>query len=143
MPQLDKKQAKEVQEVEPTEFPVLPIGFYWAKLLDCKVSDAPGGSGFHYWIWEFGDLSNVETKETAPGRQWMNTSLSPNAQWKLAEVFEAFGVSPDTDTDELLGTEIGLFIGQREIEQGQRKGQIGNQVERVVSLDEISEGAEA
>jgi hypothetical protein len=64
----------------------------------------------------------------------VNTSLSDAADWKMKEMFEAFGVPADTDTDELLGKEIWLAVSQRVIEKGARMGETGNNVERAMPV---------
>lgn len=131
MPKLTKEQAKSVAENEGG-FPLLDEGVYFATLLDCRVSDAPGASGYDYWIWEFGDLVDEDSGEAKTGHQFLRTSLSPAAEWKLNETFEAFGVSPTTDTDELVGKEVRLAVSQAPIEGGARDGQMGNNVDAVL-----------
>jgi hypothetical protein len=134
MPKLSKAAAKKTDDAVST-FAPLDEGVYGAKLMDVTVEEGPAGP---YWRWEFSELMNVDTGDSAPGRQWLNTSLSENAAWKLKETFEAFGATTDTDTDTLLGSEVLLVISQREIEKGNRQGQIGNQIERVMSEAEYN-----
>lgn len=137
MPKLDKKKAQGVSEVEPTDFAPIPEGIYTAKLLDVRVSEKPGPSGSHYWIWEFGEIygRNELQEPVVSGKQWVNVSLGESSNWKMKEVFDAFGVDPDTDTDELIGEEVVLVISQRIIEKGARQGQIGNNVDQVLRSD--------
>lgn len=131
MPQLPKTKAKEVGNAESTAFEALPAGPYVAALKDCKVAPKEGPSG-PYWIWEF-EVGQPE--EYAKRRLWVNTSLSEAADWKLKEVFDAFGADYDTDTDELINQVVLLQVSQRIIEQGSRKGDLGNNVDRVLPYD--------
>lgn len=124
MPKLGKEAAKKVGE-STSGFDPLPEDTYVCSLVAVEVRE--GGKG-PYWSWEFdvafGDMQNRKL--------WVNTSLADNAQWKLKEVFDAFGVGTDTDTDELIGQVAQLSVSQRVIEQGARAGQVGNNVDRVM-----------
>jgi hypothetical protein len=87
------------------------------------------------WVWVYEILG-----PKGKGRkQWNNTVLTDKALWKVAESFEAFGVSTDTDTDELIGCTVVLDIAQRMITAGSRNGQIGNDITRV--MPDNDEGA--
>lgn len=141
MPKLNKTQAKSVSAAK-SSFEALEPGVYAAVLDSVEVrTPRSGGSGYDYWSWKFVNLVNVESGEKAPGSQWTNTSLSPDAEWKMKEVFDAFGVPADTDTDTLLGQSVLLAISQREIESGSRMGEIGNQVDRVLPVGDDEEAA--
>lgn len=143
MPKLPKDKARQVAETESSGFSALDEGRYLAALSDVKVM--PGGENGPYWSWEFKDLINTETGRKAPGRQWVNTSLSDKAAWKMKEVFDAFGYTTDSDTDEMIGEKVVLVISQNIIERGKRKGETGNNVDRVVEPTEddlaVAEGA--
>jgi hypothetical protein len=142
MPKLAKDQAKSVAENEGG-FPLADEGVYFATLLDVKVSDGPGASGYDYWIWEYGDLVNEDTGQAIAGHQFNRTSLSPAAEWKVKESFDAFGVPPTTDTDELIGRNCRLAISQAPIEGGARDGQMGNNVDAVLPESDDVEPAPA
>lgn len=129
---LPKKIAKAVDEAESIAFEALAPGVYSGRLKDVKT-DGKGAAG-PYWTWEFDELQDADGDKVS-GRLWVNTSLSENALWKLKEVFSAFGESPDTDTDELIGHRVRLVVSQRVIEKGARKGDMGNNVDQVLSLD--------
>jgi len=131
MPKLDQAQATQTESVESTGFEALPEGMYLGTLVDVEVRDGQKGP---YWSWKFGDLISVEDDKPYPGHQWVNTSLTPEAAWKLKETFEAFKVAPDTDTDELLGQQCWLVISQRTIERGARMGEVGNNVDRLLAV---------
>lgn len=131
MAKLDKKTAKKVDEQESSSFDALPAGPYVCKLANVKVSPEPGPSGAHYWTWEFtvavGDFKNRKL--------WVNTSLSEKALFKMKEVFDAFGYTTDSDTDEMVGEVVKLIVSQRIQEKGSRKGELTNDVERVLAYD--------
>lgn len=134
MPKLPQEEAAAVDEQEVQSFEALPEGIYLASLIEVEVRP---GNVADYWSWSFGDLvlMDVEPPKPYPGRQWVNTSLSENARWKMKEVFEAFGVSPDTDTDELIGEPVRLVVTQRVIEKGAKMGQLGNNVDAVLPAE--------
>jgi len=131
MPKLDKAKAKATGEAEST-FGPLDEGVYLGTL--AEVTSGNEGPKGEYWIWRFEDLINVDTDEKAPGNLWLNTSLSADAAWKMKEVFDAFGVKPDTDTDTLLGEQVQLAVEQRVIEKGPRKGSLGNDIVQVLAV---------
>jgi hypothetical protein len=139
LPKLNKETAKAVKEAEGG-FPVIPDGVYEAKLLKCTVSEKPGASGFHYWNWEY----ILEGNEEHDGsHQFNNTSLSPKALFKFNETFAAFGVPSTTDSDELISKKVRLKIGSRTIQDGARKGELGNEIQKVLPLaDEAGDEAE-
>lgn len=135
MPKLPDDVAAEVAEEEVASFEALPEGIYLASLADVEVKP---GNVADYWSWRFTDLVLMDTDPPTPypGSAWINTSLSENAKWKMKEVFDAFGVAPDTDTDELLGEPVRLAITQRVIEKGARVGEIGTNVDRVMPAED-------
>src|SRR4249919_2577778 len=113
MPQLEKDKAQQVADTEGSTFEAYPEGIYQGTLQDVEVRE---GTKADYWSWRFSDVVNVEDDKTYPGSLWVNASLSDAADWKMKEVFEAFGVPADTDTDELLGKSVWLAVSQRVIE---------------------------
>lgn len=129
MAKLSKAMAKKVNTQEGGSFEALPEGIYVGKLVEVRT-DGKGAAG-PYWTWEF----DVQDEGFKGRKLWVNTSLADNALWKLKEVFTAFGYDADTDTDELIGESVKLRVSQRVIEQGSRKGEIGNNVERLMEFD--------
>lgn len=127
MPKLDKKAQKVVEEAE--EWGVggflLDEGRYAARLKDVTVHQGRAGE---YWTWEFEHLHNEEG-EPQRGRQWHNTSMSPKAAGNLKQVFNAFGYSSDSDTDEMIGEWVVLHLGIEVQEQGKRAGQQVNRIQ--------------
>lgn len=134
MPKLNKTVAKKVADAESVDFEAIPDGIYAAKLLSVTVKEGKE-SGQPYWSWEF-EIDDEANDKHNGSHQWVNTSLSDKALWKMNEVFTAFGVSSDTDTDELCGEYVRLVVSQRTIQAGARAGQLGNNVDSVLPLED-------
>lgn len=135
MPKLNSATATKVEEAEGGNFEAMPEGIYNA-VLDGEVEQADGANGV-YWKWTF-----KITDEGYDGRNaWLNTSLSEKAMWKLKEVFEAFGVAADTDTDDLIGKPVKLMIVQKIIGGGNRKGETGNEIRQVLPHNQVTTDA--
>lgn len=129
MPKLDKDAATKVAEVESSTG-IMDEGVYEMTLIE--VQARPGEKG-PYWSWTF------KMPEDAPRygkwQQWLNTSLSEASAWKLKEVFDAFGVPTDTDTDELIGRKVRIKVVQTTAKTGKRAGELVNQVAEVLPLE--------
>jgi hypothetical protein len=111
------------------------------------VDSTREGNKGPYWSWEFEIITDetVESPQTDEDgnpvmvktkgrRQWNNTSLSQ--AWSLKQSFDAFGVGVDTDTDELTGLPVKLVLSVRTIQAGNRKGELTNNIDRVLPPDE-------
>jgi hypothetical protein len=123
---LNKVMASAVEEASGgSGFEPLEEGVYTVRLRGVDVREGQKGP---YWVWEF-EIPDGE--EFAGRRFWLNTSLSEAALWKLKEVFGAFGATPATDTDELLGKRVRAVVIQRTIQMGARAGEVTNQIETV------------
>lgn len=150
---LSKDLQKQTDEAPESGFPVFPEMAIHARLLAVTPSDGNGPSGHPYWTWEFEavedrdvecqvrtvkdgkeDYATVE-RNTMGQKFWNTTSLSPQAAFSVKQSFDAFGVEYGTDTEELLGEVAKLQIGVRTIQQGDRKGELANQVNRVSPKD--------
>lgn len=133
MPKLDRKTAKSVDNAEAMAgFDILPEGKYCATLSSVEERE---GQQYPYWVWEFTDLVGEDGKKY-PGRMWNNTSLSPKSQGFLKATFEAFGVTPDTDTDDLIGEKVCLYLITETITKGSKIGQLRNTVKFLAPFDE-------
>jgi hypothetical protein len=108
MPKLPPKVAKGVDAAEaPEGFTPIPPGLYPAFLRSVNVKEGDNGA---YWVWEY---EIPEGYEYAGRRFWNNTSLSEKSKPFLKKAFDAFGVSADTNTDELCGQWVTLRVGNR------------------------------
>ena len=56
---------------------------------------------------------------------------------------KGFGVTSDTDTDELIGEEIWLQVGVETIQSGQRKGDLTNTIQEMIRPVEYDDDGEA
>jgi hypothetical protein len=132
IPKLDKKAAGAVDKVEAASGSfLLPEGRYAAQLL--KVEEKEGAE-HPYWTWAYGNLHN-SLGELVPGRQWNNTSLSPKSYPFLKATFEAFGYTTDSDTDEMVGEWVVLYLVQEPIGKGPKAGQLRNSVQSLAEFD--------
>lgn len=138
MPKLNKSLATATNEAETTGFEPIPEGVYEVALRDVEIKE---GQKAPYWLWTFEVPASAE--EFSGRRLWLNTSLSENALWKLKETFDAFGETPDTDTDEMLGKRVRAVVIQRVIQSGARSGEITNQIDKLLPVAEGSKAAKA
>jgi hypothetical protein len=126
VPKLTRDLAASVEKAasDGGSFEPLEPGEYRCRLHEVTAKNAASGNPM--WVWVF------ETVDKPRGRRlWVNTVLTDAALWKVGEVFTAFGVPTDTDTDEMIGATALLEVALREIGAGARKGQMGNDVTRV------------
>lgn len=131
MAKLNKKLQGEVAKAETLSFEPVAPGIYPLKLVNVDT-DKSGPAG-PYWSWEF-KISDSLGNEIGVGRKlWRNTSLSQPGM--LREVYDVFGFTYDSDTDEMLTHECRALISQGVIEKGNRKGEKGNDIVRLMSLD--------
>lgn len=60
---------------------------------------------------------------------------------RIKEVYEAFGYSLDSDTDEMIGERVLLQVGVETVQRGERQGQLRNIVTAIKPLpDDAPEG---
>jgi hypothetical protein len=133
MPKLSTKKAKSVGKAK-SEFTLLPNGIYEFKLERVNTGEGQAGP---YWEWV---LRIPEGHEHYPRRLSHFTSLSEESEFKMNETFAAFGVSTDTDTDDLLGSHVMAEVVQRTIQKGERTGEIANSINKLLPLDDAGGG---
>jgi len=76
------------------EFEAIPGGAYPMVLDETEVRE--GSGEYPYVNWTF----KIETGEFAGRKQWLMTSLSPKATWRLKDTLRALGEThPDLDSD--------------------------------------------
>lgn len=131
MPTLPQ-QAQEAAEQADSRAP-LDEDTYVLRLRE--VDGSKSGKSGPYWRWEFEVAHNADSSLNGR-RLWTNTSLSKKAAWKLKEAFDAFGVSLDTDTDDLCGELCLAVVVQEVIQDGKRAGEIGNQISSLLPIPE-------
>jgi len=130
VPKLNQDTAQKVDNAEDGFKPV-EEGVYVLQLVeDVEVVEGPKGP---YWKWTF-EVPNDQP--VAVGRKFFtNTSLSEAAFFKIKETFKAFGVPTDTDTEDLVGKRVKAVIGIRTIQGGSRKGELGNDITKLLPID--------
>ena len=123
-------------EVESQDFS-LPNGPYILAVtsVEKKRSEA---SGNDYLAWEY----KVSEGKHKGKKVWDNTSLQPQALWRLRNLLEAMGMEiedgeMDIDLDELAGELVGVEI-ENEKYQGKNKARIIN----FLGVDELEGEAE-
>lgn len=138
MPKLDSTVAEQVNQAESGSS-LIEDGTYKMVLESVEATGNDKkplvGTAGPYWKWTF---VFPEGERYAKRKQWVNTSLSADSAWKMKEHFDAFGVSADTDTDELIGKACLVEIGSRTITQSKDPSKIGdvvNTVKKVLPLD--------
>lgn len=131
MPHLPQEVQEQAEAAEGSGFALLEPGPYVVRLADIDMTrSGPAGPG---WSWEF-DVIEMEDG-TPPARSgaklWDYTSMSSKAAWKVKQVFEAFGVPLDIDTDELIGELAVAVVSQQTQQKGKRQGQLVNNIEEL------------
>ena len=153
MPKLPAKIAK-AATAETTEiggaFEPLPAGRYAAKL--SAVNASTNSQGNPMWTIEFDNITTLDGAKK-PGRQFLRINLPTDApgrdqeksKWetsvrmanaRLKQFFESMGFTTDSDTDEMIGSRVGLQLTVRTIQQGARTGEKTNEVHSLFELDE-------
>ncbi len=144
MPKLESKVAEQVNSAESGSA-LIEEGTYEMVLIAVESTGKDGkplvGAAGPYWKWTLAFPEDAE--RYAKRRQWVNTSLSADSAWKMKEHFDAFGVSADTDTDDLIGKKCLVQIGSRVITQGNMSGETVNTVKKLLPLDGVSPAGES
>lgn len=98
MTKLSKEMRERVKAADADPFAPLPKGFYILKLTKV-TSGKSNSSGNQMWTWFYKSVEPIEGKEV---RDYSAFST----EWKFKQIFNAFGVSEDIDTDDLLGQTV-------------------------------------
>lgn len=166
MPKLAAKDRKKVEKAEvDTGFKPIEPGKYVAELHEVEAKTSNAGNPM--WVAEFHEIHDLDGNKV-PGRQWYQMMLpttdtppdgykpggkeqNPEKAWgmyqdlcsaRIKGFFEAFGYTPDSDTDEMIGERVVLQIGVRTIQNGPRAGEESNEVRNIFPLDSVDyEGA--
>lgn len=136
MAQLNAEMASKVEAAQDNSG-LIDDGIYLAVLTeDVTVKD---GTKAPYWTWIFQitpEDAEGQTQAFAGRKLFHRTSLSDSSFFKLKETFEGFGVSPATDTEELVGKKVRLHIIQKMGQRGtDREGQLQVEVKGVLPAD--------
>ena len=138
MPKLNTEAAAAATEAaeDGGSYEAVPDGRYICKLIDVEAKE---GKTAPYWNWSY----EINEEPYVGRRLWDNTSLSEKARWRLGQVFAAFEVAADTDTDELIGREVAIVVGSETAQAGKRQGELVNVVKRLEPLTEEEKAFDA
>ncbi|ALY09449.1 hypothetical protein FDH59_gp46 [Arthrobacter phage Joann] len=161
MPKLPKKAAAAVETAEAVsgDFPLLDPGYYYCQLHSVEVQD---GNYAPQWNATFENLHKKATLEKVSGKQFhrMNVVTEEKApanytngdkkwagflsmsQGQLKSFFEAFGYTPDSDTDEMIGEWVTIKVGIETIQGGARKGEKTNRVKALEAVPDDFDSTE-
>lgn len=103
----------------------LPEGRYRVRLLDVEATKSAKGAPM--WKWKF-EVEDGAVPDCQGRWLWENTVLTEAALWKLGQIFAAFGVPADTDTDDLIGSCIDVQVAITIAERGKMKGKEVNDI---------------
>jgi hypothetical protein len=142
-----KKASASAENAPAGEFPILEEGTYRIRLTGVEVDKVnkakdPKLLGAPVWIWKFDISPDDESEEQVSAKFWHRCTLPPEGaeyydflNGLFVAPFDAYGVSVDTDTDELVGRDVRAYVIQKVIGSGKRKGKIGNEIESLLPLD--------
>lgn len=142
-----KKAAASAENAPAGEFPVLDEGTYRIRLTGVDVekvknSKDPKLIGAPVWVWKFSISPDDESETAVSAKFWHRCTLPvEGAEYfdflngLFVAPFDAYGVSVDTDTDELVGRDIRAYVIQRVMEKGKRKNKTVNEIESLLPLD--------
>jgi hypothetical protein len=130
-------------DVQSSDFEPIPSGTYAARVTDGEIRESGPNSknpGAQYINWEF----TISEGEHESRKQWLNTSLLPQALFGLKGLLAATGKFSqeqidgelDFDIDDVVGAEVKIVVGQRTYE-----GELRNEVKRVKPVGAPSEAA--
>jgi hypothetical protein len=140
MPKLSSENAKKVAEVEDNggggNYGPIPEGKYRVRLLE--VESAKTAKGAPKWVWKF---ETTDPAENAGRWLWEHTAIQDSTMWKVRQVFDAFGVPADTDTDDLIGQSIDVMVGVEIAGAGKMKGKEVNTIREFLPASQIQAAA--
>jgi len=96
-----------------SDFEPLPEGIY-TVMIESYEERVSQNSGNPYISWTY---VVIEPEEYSGRKLWDNTSLSPEARWRLGNLwkacgFESDGSEVDIDTDEMVGCTLKVLVTQ-------------------------------
>ena len=100
----------DLSDVGGNEWP--PEGVHVAKVVKCETQRSSSGNPMLYWEFEVSADDGSQFR-----RVWTNTSLQPQALWKLRDLVNALGVFPGPDgfkKSECLGKMCRIWVTHEE-----------------------------
>lgn len=112
----------------------LEEGIYILRIHSVDVTGS--GPAGPYWTWEFRVVEGPDGPLNGNRRLWDRISLSEKAAFRVKNFYEAVGFTFDSDTDEMMGEHVKAYVVQEVIQSGTRAGQMGNNIDEYIELDE-------
>lgn len=130
MPKLNAERAKQVEKAEGGGgFALAEEGTYTLKLTDVEAGETRGDTPKPKWVFKWVIVDEGPAKGV---KLWEHCALTDAAFWKLRQIFKAFGVTTDTDTDDLIGRTVKADVVQEIQQAGKGKGQLRNAVDNYI-----------
>jgi hypothetical protein len=108
-----------------------------------SVDPTGKGPAGPYWTFEYRVVEGPDGPIGGNKRLWDRVSLSDAAAFRVRNLYDSFGFTLDSDTDELIGEHVRAYVIQETIQSGSRAGQIGNTISEYMELPEEFEAATA
>lgn len=139
MAKLTADQTEEVNEAEESkgEFLPRPAGEYVYKLVEVK-DDGEGPKG-PYWTWVLEMDTDYHPKFKSGYSTYVFHITSLGQPGMVKAMFNGFGYSPDSDTDEIVEDPDARIVGRTVVNSFKKKGEteptINNKLKSVKAFD--------
>jgi hypothetical protein len=141
MPKLDGGYAAETEEQEGGDFQVLKPGKYVYRLTEVEEGETGPNSkepGTPKWVWKLA-VDKDYHPELRKGRHQTTLQehipLTKNMQWKMKALFNGFGYTADSDTDEIIEDETARIVVYVKTGKDIQTGDPRTQSQRFVQFD--------
>jgi hypothetical protein len=139
MPKLPKNIQKAAEEAEVSGgFEALEAGTYLLKVREIDVTSKTK-AGDPKWVFQFDVVDGPEELDeedrVSRGRLFEHCALTEAAAWKMKQIFSALGFTLDSDADEMVGEPVRAVVTQSAIQEGNRKGTMGNNIVSYLEAD--------
>lgn len=135
MPKLPEHIQTAADNAEVRDFSAIPAGLYKARVKDIDT-DGTSAAGNAKWVFKVEILAgpnDMDDTKHAKRILFEHAALTEDSAWKMKQIFTALGYTMDSDADELVGEECQLMVSQGEIASGNKKGQMGNNIDSWLS----------
>lgn len=141
MPKLPKERAEGANNQESGDYKPLKPGKYVFKLTEVEegvTGEKSKNPGTDKWVWKL-VVDKDYHPELRKGRwqtaQSEHIPLSENMDWKMKQMFEGFGYTADSDTDEILEDPEARIVGYVKTGKDIVSGDPRSEVSRYVKFD--------
>lgn len=126
MPKLNAEKANQVERAEGGgSFEAFEEGEYVLKLAEVEAGETRETKD-PKWVFKW----KIAEGENEGRLLWEHCALTEKSMWKLKQIFEAFGVSTDTHTDDLIGKTVRAYVGQEVQQKGKNAGKMTNRIDQ-------------